>query len=309
MTEPAISIKNFSKHYFTTLLRRKTIAVENISFSVAKGSIVGLVGHNGAGKSTTIQVLLGFDFPTSGEISVLGKLPGTIPLLNKIGVVSEIHPVFGSMTAYDQLDFLGRLSKIESIERKRRINLLLEKFDLTEDATKVAGKFSKGMIQRLGFAQALLHDPEILILDEPTTGLDPTGRSLISDVIKEERAKGKTILFSTHILSDVEKLCDEVVILNKGKLAHHGSLKDSEDSWTVVFARPSPDQEQKLIDWKFQLLSENQSQECAVTSLSKVDKRSLIEKLVHLQLEINEVRHNRSKIDQLFSISTKDDSI
>ncbi len=193
-------------------------AVDNLTLQVGKGEIYGFLGPNGAGKTTTILMLLGILKPTRGKIYLMGKELKQNPLRIKkgIGVVSEKQYVYNEMSAGEYLNFFADLYGVRN--KKKRIDELLSAIDLTEVKRKKLGAFSRGMQQKIGFARALLHDPEILLLDEPVSGLDPTGIKQVRDLIKKENERGRTVFISSHLLSEVERLCGKVGIINKGKL-------------------------------------------------------------------------------------------
>jgi len=193
-------------------------AVDNLNLKVEAGEIYGFLGPNGAGKTTTILMLLGIITPTSGEIYIMGEPLSKNPLALKrrIGVVSETQHLYKEMTAGEYLRFFAELYGVKN--KEKRINELLEAVNLLDVKNKKVGTFSRGMQQKLGFARALLHDPDLLLLDEPVSGLDPTGIKQIRDLIEEENRRGRTVFISSHLLSEVEKLCNRVAIINKGKL-------------------------------------------------------------------------------------------
>ncbi len=193
-------------------------AVDNLTLQVEKGEIYGFLGPNGAGKTTTILMLLGILKPTRGKIYLMGEELKKNPLKIKkrIGVVSEKQFIYKEMSAQEYLNFFADLYKVEN--KEKRIDELLSAVNLLEIKRRKLGAFSRGMQQKLGFVRALLHNPEILLLDEPVSGLDPTGIKQIRDLIKEENERGKTVFISSHLLSEVERLCDKVGIINKGKL-------------------------------------------------------------------------------------------
>jgi len=193
-------------------------AVDNLTLQVEKGEIYGFLGPNGAGKTTTILMLLGILKPTRGKIYLMGEELKKNPLeiKKRIGVVSEKQFIYKEMSAQEYLNFFADLYKVEN--KEKRIDELLSAVNLLEIKKRKLGAFSRGMQQKLGFVRALLHNPEILLLDEPVSGLDPTGIKQIRDLIKEENKKGKTVFISSHLLSEVERLCDKVGIINKGKL-------------------------------------------------------------------------------------------
>jgi len=217
MAPSPIVVSGVSKTFRVGLSKRVT-AVDGIDFEVPAGSVVAFVGPNGAGKSTTLYMLLGLLRPDAGRISVLGYAPGHLESRRRLGFQSEIFNPYRFMTAAATLHMFGRLSGLSASVLDERVPATLRRFGLEEAGSRRVAGFSKGMTQRLGLAQAVLHQPDLLILDEPTTGLDPSGRKLVSEVVAEERARGATVLMSTHILGDVERLCDSVVMLHRGRV-------------------------------------------------------------------------------------------
>lgn len=193
-------------------------AVDNLNLRVEKGDIYGFLGPNGAGKTTTIMMILGLIPPTSGKVFLLGEelKPNNVEVKRRIGVVSENQYFYKEMTAEEYLTFFGELYEVPNV--RRRIDELLEAVGLRNDRNKKLGAYSKGMQQKLAFARALLHDPELLILDEPVANLDPTSIKQIRDLIEEENRRGRTVFVSSHLLSEVERLCKKVAIINRGKL-------------------------------------------------------------------------------------------
>jgi len=201
-------------------------AVDNLNLKIDVGQIYGFLGPNGAGKTTTILMLLGILKPTRGEIYIMGEPLSKNPLSikKKIGVVSEKQYLYKDMTAGEYLNFFADLYRVKN--KKERIDQLLSAVGLLEVKNKKLGAFSRGMQQKLGFVRALLHDPQLLLLDEPVSGLDPTGIKQVRDLIEEENKKGKTIFISSHLLSEVEKLCSKVAIINKGKLLVEDTMQN-----------------------------------------------------------------------------------
>ncbi|MEN3186436.1 MAG: ABC transporter ATP-binding protein [Atribacterota bacterium] len=212
-------------------------AVDNLNLKVERGDIYGFLGPNGAGKSTTIMMLLGLIPPTSGKIYLLGEdlRPRNVAIKRKIGVVSENQYFYKEMTAQEYLAFFGELYQVPNVEK--RIESLLEAVGLKNDRNKKVGAYSKGMQQKLAFARALLHDPELLILDEPVANLDPTSIKQIRDLIEEENRLGRTIFVSSHLLSEVERLCKKVAIINRGRLLAEDTMENIKRRLTdtVVF--------------------------------------------------------------------------
>ena len=215
MAEPVIAVDGLVKNYRAGVRRNLVHAVRGLSLTVPRGSIVAFVGPNGAGKTTTIHTLLGFLKPTEGRVRVFGETPGP-SVARRIGYQPEIFYTYPFYSAREALRFYGQLAGMTSAALDAAIPPLIDRMGLTDAGKRPISSYSKGMVQRLGLAQALVHDPELLILDEPTSGLDPEGRRLVLDIIVEEKARGRTVFLSSHILSDVERTCDEVVMVRQG---------------------------------------------------------------------------------------------
>ena len=224
--ETVLAVRNIEKTFRIGFMRKRVEAVRGVSFEVKKGEIFGVLGPNGAGKTTTMKMLLGLIFPTKGELSIFGSKSPSPEVMRRIGYLPENPYVYQYLKPHEFLDLCARLCGIPANERKKKADEILERVGLTHAIDRPIGRFSKGMTQRIGLAQALLHDPEVLILDEPMSGLDPIGRKQVRDLIVEEGKRGKTICFTSHILSDVEMLCDRVTIIHRGKVTAYGALKD-----------------------------------------------------------------------------------
>ncbi|MDY6855839.1 MAG: ABC transporter ATP-binding protein [Thermodesulfobacteriota bacterium] len=205
---------------------RRVTALEDLNLNIMKGETFGYLGSNGAGKTTTMKLIMGLIFPTKGKVCIWGKEPSTKEVKRKIGFLPENPYFYDYLKVRELLQFYGRLFGLENRVLKRRIIILLERLGLEKEAETPLRQLSKGNIQRLGIAQALINDPELLVLDEPMSGLDPMGRRDLRDLILELKSEGKTILFSTHILPDVETICDRVGILVKGKARKVGPLRE-----------------------------------------------------------------------------------
>jgi ABC-2 type transport system ATP-binding protein len=206
-------------------LRRKRV-LHDLSFEVYEGEIFGFVGPNGAGKTTTLKLLMGLIRPTAGSASILGRDVEESEYREQIGFLPENPYFYPYLTARETLDFYARLSGVDARRRAERVEELLERVNLAYAADTRLRTFSKGMLQRVGVAQALVHDPEVLFLDEPMSGLDPIGRKEIRDLILGLRAAGKTVFMNTHILPDVEMICDRVAIIVKGRIRHQGPIEE-----------------------------------------------------------------------------------
>jgi ABC-2 type transport system ATP-binding protein len=225
----AIQFQNVTKTFSNGL--KKRAALNDLTLSINHGEVFGFLGPNGAGKSTTIKLLLNFIRPDVGEIRVKDSLVGRDRYLDCIGYLPEVPCFYENLTAVEILNFSGRVSGIPKHDLEHKAHDILKRLRLDHAKTWQIRTYSKGMKQRLGFAVALIHDPEIFILDEPMSGLDPMGRHLITDVILELKEKGKTVFFSSHILSDVEKLCNRIAILNKGNQLFAGEIGNVLDQY------------------------------------------------------------------------------
>jgi ABC-2 type transport system ATP-binding protein len=218
MPAAVIEIERLTKTYRSGFRRTPVAAVRDVSLTVPPGAIVAFVGPNGAGKTSTIHTILGFLRTDSGVIRVFGA-PVSVAARRQIGYQPEVFHGYPFYTAAQALRYYGRLSGMTPAALDAAVPPLLDRIGLRDAANRPIRTFSKGMTQRLGLAQALVHDPRLLILDEPTSGLDPEGRRLVLDIVREEKANGRSIFLSSHILSDVERTCDEVVMMNHGVVA------------------------------------------------------------------------------------------
>lgn len=223
----ALEIQGLSKSYPTGFWR-KTLkpALLPLSLTVEEGETFGFLGPNGAGKTTTLKLLMGILFPTSGSARILGRHYHDPEVHRQIGFLPEQPYFYDYLNAHELLDYYGSLSGLSMEERKKRVPALLERVGLADAGKQQLRKFSKGMLQRVGIAQAILHDPKMVFLDEPMSGLDPIGRREIRELIQGLKYEGKTVFFSTHILSDAEALCDRVGVIHKGELRGIGVMAD-----------------------------------------------------------------------------------
>jgi ABC-2 type transport system ATP-binding protein len=224
VSDTVIKTDGLGKTFVFGFFRRKVRALEGLSLEVQRGEVFGFLGPNGAGKTTTIKLLMGLCHPTAGRALVLDRPVPDVTAQLRVGFLPENPYFYDYLSGAELLDLCGRLCGLRATERRFRVERLLGHVGLADAASRPLRKYSKGMMQRLGLAQALINDPELVILDEPMTGLDPIGRKEIRDLIAELRAEGKTVFFSTHILPDVELLCDRVGIIADGKLRDVGRL-------------------------------------------------------------------------------------
>jgi len=226
MTSPVIEVSGLRKIYRGALRTSRITALDGIDFTVAPGEMFGLLGPNGAGKTTTVKILLDLTRPTAGEARVGGLPAGNPESRRRVGYLPEGHKIPGYLTARQTLSIFGRMSGMESKEIQLRGFELLEKLRIEKWIDVRVKKFSKGMTQRLGLACALIHSPNVLLLDEPTDGVDPVGRREIRDLLQEEARNGTAVLLNSHLLSEIELTCDRVAVLRNGKVAAFGRVED-----------------------------------------------------------------------------------
>ena len=293
MSEAVIDIQGLTKTYRTGLRRTPVHAVKNLGLTVPRGAIVAFVGPNGAGKTTTIHTVLGFLAPNAGRVRVFGLPPGPA-VLRRIGYQPEIFHTYPFYKAREALRYYGRLAGMSRAAIDAAVPPLLARMELEGAANRAVGTFSKGMNQRLGLAQAMLHDPELLILDEPTSGLDPQGRRLVLDIIREEKAKGRTVFLSSHILADVERTCDEVVMVSGGEVAFSrqiAAFQPGGDDWEIEVTGWSAANRELLGDLGYTVASE--SDDSAVLVCAAAQKKALLNRLTSLPMEIGTVQRRR----------------
>ena len=232
-----IQLQNISKTYNPGLFKKKVSAVNDLSFDVRQGEVFGLIGPNGAGKSTTIRMLLGLIRPDAGGILFRGKPLGEVGIQKVTGYLPENPYLYDHLNLRELLNFCGQTSGLDSAVIAERGQLLMTKLNLLEVQKRPLRTFSKGMLQRAGICFALLHDPAIIVLDEPMSGLDPIGRKMVFDLVMELKGEGKTIFFCSHILNDVERLCDRIGLIHQGRLVRSFDRSDfsHQDGKTVIF--------------------------------------------------------------------------
>nr|WP_255216759.1 ABC transporter ATP-binding protein [Pseudenhygromyxa sp. WMMC2535] len=219
-----MQVENLRKEFVRGFLRRRTVAVQGVSFSVEAGEVFGFLGPNGAGKTTTMKMLMGLIHPSAGSATILGARIGDLEAKRRIGYLPENPYFYDYLSAEEYLHMVGRIYGLDRAQRHERAGELLERLGLGMASKRAMRSYSKGMLQRVGLAQALMGDPELVVLDEPMSGLDPIGRREIRELMLDLRAAGKTVFFSTHILSDANLLCDRVGIIVKGELRDVGPL-------------------------------------------------------------------------------------
>lgn len=243
-TEAVIQIRNLSKIYRDFWGRKKVQALKSLSLDIHKGEVFGLLGPNGSGKTTTMKLLLGLLFATEGEIDILGKPASDVSKNERIGYLPEESYLYRFLNAEETLDFYGRLFDIPADERKKRADELIKLVDLDHARRRQLKEYSKGMTRRIGLAQALINNPDLVLLDEPTSGLDPLGTRDMKNMIRKLRDEGKTVVMCSHLLADVQDICDRIAILYSGELKVLGSVDEllkKENSTQILTSQLSPE--------------------------------------------------------------------
>jgi len=244
-----IETRELSKVYKDFWGRPRHKGLDGLSIAIEPGEVFGLIGPNGSGKTTTFKLLLGLIFPSSGEAKLLGKPPTDVGVKSRLGFLPEESYLYRWLNADETLDFFGRIFNLDRPTRKKRADELIERFGLAHARKRQIREYSKGMTRRVGFMQCLINDPEVVIMDEPTSGLDPISSRQIKDLILDLKKRGKTVLLSSHLLADVQDVCDRICILHQGQTKVQGRVKDilvQRDSLTMTFKGLSDDAKRKI---------------------------------------------------------------
>ena len=244
MTEPAVAVRGLTKVFPIPFQRRSVVAVRDLNLEVSAGQIYGLLGPNGSGKSTTLKILLGLVSPTQGKTEIFGQDSSLVASREAVGFLPESPYFYKYLTGAETLRFYGKLCGLRGAKLRSRIKELLELVGLTSARDRRLGVYSKGMLQRIGLAQALVQEPKLLVLDEPTAGVDPAGAQEIRDLVLDLKRRGITILLSSHLLGQVQEICDRVGILANGVLVREGAVHDLlaiENQTDVVLQNASPE--------------------------------------------------------------------
>jgi ABC-2 type transport system ATP-binding protein len=304
---PAVSVTNLTKTYRSGLVRRESVrALDGVTLSVPPGTIFGLLGPNGAGKSTMVKILLDVVHASSGEAALFG-VPSTTPAAReRLGYLPEDHEFPGFLTAEQVLHIYGRMAGVSSADRAERIPALLDRVGLAErSGSKVRG-FSKGMAQRLGIAQALLNEPDLLFLDEPTDGVDPVGRRDIRDLLLWLRDRGTTVFLNSHLLSEVEKVCSRVAILQDGTVVRQGTTEELTAVERVydIVATPIPDEALGELDGMLRRADEPAAEEGLNRYHAQTEDRAglnaILDRLRSAGVELESVQPLRQTLEDYF---------
>ncbi len=226
MSEPAVAVRLLTKVFRSSFRRTPVVAVQDVTLQVERGETYGLLGPNGSGKSTTLKAILGLVTPTEGSVSLFGRDSREVASRQRVGFLPESPYFHRFLDGRETLHFYGRLCGLTGAKLKARADELLHLVGLEDASERRLRGYSKGMLQRIGLAQALIHDPDLVVLDEPTAGVDPAGTRVLRDLILELKARGKTVLLSSHLLGQVQEVCDRVGILAQGRLVREGTLKE-----------------------------------------------------------------------------------
>ncbi len=298
----SVEVQSINKIYETAFRKRRVQALNDFSIKVEKGSIFGLLGPNGAGKTTLVKILLGITFPTTGTATVLGHDISNYKLKSKVGYLPENHKFPPYLNGGDVIKYAASLSGYEPPNLEQKVDELLSLVKMLEWKNMKVKKYSKGMMQRLGLAQAMINDPELVILDEPTDGVDPIGRKEIRDVLIDLKNQGKTIFLNSHLLSEVELITDNVAILNKGNLVHQGNVQElttSKEKFKIKFASELKEELKSENFNKYQI--EQMEEDTVLFKLNDVEElNNLIDDLRKAQLFIVSIEPLKSSLEDMF---------
>jgi ABC-2 type transport system ATP-binding protein len=306
MTTSVVSVSDLRKTYRSGLIRRKRVdALQGVSFDVQPGEIFGLLGPNGAGKTTLIKILLGIVKRTGGSASVLDLPAGDRRGRMRVGYLPENHRIPRHLTGFTALDYYGQLSHMSGREIRKKRDGLLEMVGLGKWGTSPVKSYSKGMLQRLGLAQAMLHDPEILILDEPTDGVDPVGRADIRETLFKLKEQGRTVFLNSHLLQEIELVADRVAVLNHGRVRHVGPIHDltqgSANDLIFELVADEPTSLTALSDLGPKVIGKtSETTSVTVTPGSQAEIDKTVDSLRQAGISIASMSKNRQTLEQAF---------
>jgi ABC-2 type transport system ATP-binding protein len=301
-TDVVLEIDKLGKVFKKPFSGKRVVAVDGVDLTVRRGQIVGFLGPNGAGKTTTLKMLTGLIAPTSGRASIFGRPIPSPEAMANVGFLPENPYVYPYLTPREFVSMCGRLSGMKGHVLATRVEKVIERVGMAQAIDRAVRALSKGMLQRVGLAAALVHEPELLILDEPMSGLDPVGRKDVRDIIVDEKKKGRTVFFSTHILNDVETLCDHVCILRRGKVVVSGVLGELLDSESraceIALAPVNADMKEALTAMG---LTPRELAGSLIVDVDGDDKsRDVLKKAIELGLAVESVTPKRETLESLF---------
>jgi ABC-2 type transport system ATP-binding protein len=301
-SEAVVEIEKLSKTFRKPFSGKKVVAVEGVDLVIKRGDIVGFLGPNGAGKTTTLKMLTGLISPTSGRASIFGRPIPSPQAMQSVGFLPENPYVYPYLTPREFVSMCGRLSGMKGAILAERVEKVVERVGMAQAIDRAVRALSKGMLQRVGLAAALVHDPALLILDEPMSGLDPVGRKDVRDLILEEKKKGKTVFFSTHILNDVETLCDHVCILKRGKVVVSGMLGELLDAKSrkseIALSPVSAEMKASLV--KMGLGPREIGGSLVVEVEGDETSRAVLKRALELDLVVESVTPKRETLESIF---------
>ena len=290
--ERVIQLEGLTKEFDIGLRGVKLRAVDHLDLGIPRGGVFGLLGPNGSGKSTTIKILLGLMQPTSGACRVLGGSTADPKIRRRIGYLPESPDFYRFLTGWELIEFYGRMSGLNGAALTEGVERVLKWVGLIEASGRKIGTYSKGMLQRAGLAQALVHDPDLIVLDEPTAGVDPIGSRVIADIIRALKASGKTVLLSSHLLAQVEGVCDRVAILDRGRIVLEGSIEEllsERNRRMAVFEGLPAEKEPELLAW----LEANGANEVSIDN-----PRTTLDQIFIRRVGQSEVDESADKIEE-----------
>lgn len=295
----SIETYDLTKVYSSSFGKKQILALSELNLNVSSGTIFGLLGPNGAGKTTLIKMLLGITFPTKGTAKILNNPISDFHVKRKIGYLPENHKYPSYLNGGDVLKYFGGLSGVENKSLDKKIDELLELVNLTKWKKTKVKAYSKGMMQRLGLAQALINDPELIFLDEPTDGVDPIGRKEIRNILLDLKSKSKTIFLNSHLLSEVELITDRVGILNRGKLIREGTVSElTENKEEFILKVDNESIDEILIQNKINFNKKNDSYLIKVSDVSELNK--IIDTLRNNSVTIKEIIQQKNTLEEMF---------
>ena len=305
-----LEVQNLIKIFRSGFVRKKIKVINDVTFKVEAGEVFGIAGPNGAGKTTIFKCILGFIKPTSGSIRIFQKPSDHSELKKLLGYLPENPYFYEYLSGFELMKYMGKLHGIKGKLLSKRIDDLLEKVNLTSASKVQLRKYSKGMLQRIGIAQALINDPEFIILDEPMSGLDPLGRREVRDLILELKKSGKTVILSSHILSDLEALCDKVCFIFRGKVMKLGSIYDLyneiDSEYEAVVQKSNAD---LSVLEKIDTIKYEQREDYVVINFSEKHKSSVIEFIQRNKMNLVSMHPIRTSLENIYDQYSDDTQI